>query len=177
MGLLATNILRFSRRKFNILPVSCCHGRHLSGGTQRKTVRIGCASGFWGDTPTAAPQLIHNGKLDFLMFDYLSEITMSLLTAAHAKKPEFGYAPDFVLFAIGPHLNEIKRRGIRVLSNAGGINPEGCAIALRQAAGKSGVDLKVRHCMTCVNGLNVIFFPVTVKIKKMYLFNKRLVAS
>ncbi|KAK8748133.1 hypothetical protein OTU49_016330 [Cherax quadricarinatus] len=68
---------------------------------------------------------------------------MSLLTAAHAKKPEFGYAPDFVLFAIGPHLNEIKRRGIRVLSNAGGINPEGCAIALRQAAGKSGVDLKV----------------------------------
>ncbi|XP_064104971.1 uncharacterized protein LOC135214528 [Macrobrachium nipponense] len=92
------------------------HRTFSSGDTPERTVRIGCASGFWGDTPTAAPQLIHNGKLDFLMFDYLSEITMSLLTAARAKKPEFGYAPDFVLFAIGPYLNDIKRKGIRVLS-------------------------------------------------------------
>lgn len=61
---------------------------------------------------SAAPQLIHNGNLDFLMFDYLSEITMSLLTAARAKKPELGYAPDFVLFAIGPYLNDIKRKGM-----------------------------------------------------------------
>lgn len=119
------------------------HRTFSSGETQERTVRIGCASGFWGDTPTAAPQLIHNGKLDFLMFDYLSEITMSLLTAARAKKPEFGYAPDFVLFAIGPYLNDIKRKGIRVLSNAGGINPEGCAEALKVAAKKAGVELKV----------------------------------
>ncbi|KAK7076473.1 hypothetical protein SK128_027040 [Halocaridina rubra] len=119
--------------------------RRLSSSTEteEKKVRIGCASGFWGDTPTAAPQLIHHGKLDFLMFDYLSEITMSLLTAARAKKPELGYAPDFVLFALGPYLNDIKRKGIRVLSNAGGINPEGCAAALRLAARKAGVDLKV----------------------------------
>lgn len=120
------------------------HPRTFSSNTiQERGVRIGCASGFWGDTPTAAPQLIHNGNLDFLMFDYLSEITMSLLTAARAKKPEFGYAPDFVLFALGPYLNDIKRKGIRVLSNAGGINPEGCAAALRVAAKKAGVDLKV----------------------------------
>ncbi|CAL4074758.1 unnamed protein product [Meganyctiphanes norvegica] len=77
------------------------------------------------------------------MFDYLSEITMSLLTAAKAKKPEFGYAPDFVLFALGPYLNDIKRKGIRVLSNAGGINPHSCAAALKQAAQKAGVELKV----------------------------------
>ena len=59
----------------------------------------------------AASQLIYNGNVDFIVFDYLSEITMSLLTAAKAKNPEFGYAPDFVAFAIGPHLKEIKNRG------------------------------------------------------------------
>ncbi|XP_045599846.1 uncharacterized protein [Procambarus clarkii] len=142
MGKAGMNLLRLCRRNFSVIPVSVGRRQYGTSGTH-KTVRIGCASGFWGDTPTAAPQLIHNGNLDFLMFDYLSEITMSLLTAARAKNPEFGYAPDFVLFAIGPYLNEIKRRGIRVLSNAGGINPEGCAAALRQAAGKAGVDLKV----------------------------------
>ncbi|XP_076046377.1 uncharacterized protein LOC143028331 isoform X2 [Oratosquilla oratoria] len=114
-----------------------------SSQSKSKSVRIGCASGFWGDTPTAAPQLIHHGNIDFLMFDYLSEITMSLLTAARAKKPEFGYAPDFVLYAVGPHLQAIKKKGIRVLSNAGGINPKACAAALQQAAAKAGVELKV----------------------------------
>ena len=59
-----------------------------------------------------AHQLIRHGRLDFLMFDYLSEITMSLLTAARAKKPEFGFAPDFVLYALGPHLAEMKRQGV-----------------------------------------------------------------
>ncbi|KAG0713453.1 hypothetical protein GWK47_016202 [Chionoecetes opilio] len=124
-------------------PVLVTSRRHFASGSPKEAVRIGCASGFWGDTPTAAPQLIHHGRLDFLMFDYLSEITMSLLTAARAKKPELGFAPDFVLHALGPHLAEMKRQGIRVLSNAGGINPEGCAAALRQAAKKAGADIKV----------------------------------
>ncbi|XP_033632246.1 uncharacterized protein LOC117293880 [Asterias rubens] len=108
-----------------------------------KTVRIGYASGFWGDTACAAPQLVHNGGIDFLVFDYLSEITMSLLTAARHKKPDLGYAPDFVLAAVGPLLNEIKKRGIRVVSNAGGVNPHACAAALQEAAKKAGVDIKV----------------------------------
>ncbi len=68
--------------------------------------------------------LFEGGKLDYLMFDYLSEVTMSLMTAAKAKKPEFGYAPDFVLFAVGPHLAEIKRQGVKIVANAGGINTE-----------------------------------------------------
>lgn len=130
-------------RKVATTPALVSLGRHLSSESRGDAVRIGCASGFWGDTPTAAPQLIHHGKLDFLMFDYLSEITMSLLTAARAKKPELGFAPDFVLHALGPHLAEMKRKGVRVLSNAGGINPESCAAALRQAAKKAGVDIKV----------------------------------
>lgn len=136
-------VARVSTIKLSPTPSLVTLGRHLSQDTPGDTVRIGCASGFWGDTPTAASQLIHHGRLDFLMFDYLSEITMSLLTAARAKKPDMGYAPDFVLHALGPHLNEMKRQGIRVLSNAGGINPEACAAALRQAAKKAGVDLKV----------------------------------
>ncbi|XP_071545172.1 uncharacterized protein [Panulirus ornatus] len=143
MASLGAHIFRHSQRKLKVLPLSTQYRRYTAAESQPRNVRIGCASGFWGDTPTAAPQLIHNGNIDFLMFDYLSEITMSLLTAARAKKPELGYAPDFVLFAIGPYLNDIKRKGIRILSNAGGINPHGCAAALKQAAEKAGVELKV----------------------------------
>ena len=56
---------------------------------------------------------------------------------------DFGYAPDFVLAAVGPLLNEIKKRGIRVVSNAGGVNPHACAAALQEAAKKAGIDIKV----------------------------------
>ncbi|KAF2353065.1 Acyclic terpene utilization [Trinorchestia longiramus] len=108
-----------------------------------ETCRIGCASGFWGDTPTAVEQLVSGGKLDYLVLDYLSEITMSLLTAAKAKNPNLGYTPDFVLHAVGPQLKQIKEKGIRVISNAGGINPEACAAALQAQAAKAGVDIKV----------------------------------
>ncbi|XP_069031638.1 uncharacterized protein lratb.1 [Embiotoca jacksoni] len=106
-------------------------------------VRIGCASGFWGDTATAVPQLIYSGKLDFLVFDYLSEITMSLLTAAKTKMPNLGYAPDFVHIALAPFINDIHRKGIRVVSNAGGVNPLACAAAIQEVIKKAGLDLKV----------------------------------
>ena len=108
-----------------------------------KTIRIGCASGFWGDTAVAAPQLVQSGRIDFLMFDYLSEITMSLLTAAKKKFPDFGYAPDFVNVAVGPLLKDIKKKGIRVLSNAGGVNPNACATAIKKQCEKAGIDLNV----------------------------------
>ncbi|XP_060754577.1 uncharacterized protein lratb.1 isoform X2 [Neoarius graeffei] len=111
--------------------------------SEHKTVRVGCASGFWGDTATAVPQLIHGGKLDFLVFDYLSEITMSLLTAAKAKTPNMGYAPDFVLAAISPFIKEISQKGIRVVSNAGGVNPLACAAAVQEVVQKAGLSLKV----------------------------------
>ena len=108
-----------------------------------ETIRIGCASGFWGDTAVAAPQLVQDGKIDFLMFDYLSEITMSLLTAAKKKFPDLGYAPDFVNVAVGPLLKNIKQKGIRVLSNAGGVNPIACANALKKQCEKAGVDMNI----------------------------------
>ncbi|CAL8326238.1 unnamed protein product [Lota lota] len=118
-----------------------CSTTHYSPSSQ--SVRIGCASGFWGDTSTSVPQLIYGGKLDFLVFDYLSEITMSLLTAAKAKTPTMGYAPDFVQAAIAPFISDIHKRGIRVVSNAGGMNPLACAGAIQEVIKKAGLDLKV----------------------------------
>ncbi|XP_060073298.1 uncharacterized protein LOC132553104 [Ylistrum balloti] len=117
--------------------------RRYCKGLNGSTVRIGCSSGFWGDTAVSAPQLIYGGKIDYLVSDYLSEITMSLMTAAKTKNPEMGYAPDFVLASTAPYVKEIKKRGIRVISNAGGTNPEACAVALRDICQKASVDLNI----------------------------------
>ncbi|KAM9425673.1 uncharacterized protein KZ484_011919 [Pholidichthys leucotaenia] len=114
-----------------------------TSSTARVMVRIGCASGFWGDTATAVPQLVYGGRLDFLVFDYLSEITMSLLTATKAKAPNLGYTPDFVQAALAPFINDIHRKGIRVVSNAGGVNPLSCADAIQEVIRKAGLEMKV----------------------------------
>jgi len=109
----------------------------------QKIVRIGGASGFWGDSMVAAPQLVRHGRLDYLVFDYLAETTMAILAAARARKPEMGYATDFVDIAMRSVLAEVKRQGIRVVSNAGGINPHGCAAALKALADAEGVSLRI----------------------------------
>jgi Acyclic terpene utilisation family protein AtuA len=108
----------------------------------RETVRIGCASAFWGDSNAGAEQLVRRGDIDFLVFDYLAEITMSLLARARARKPELGYVPDFV-DAVAPLLPEIKHKGIRLVSNAGGINPQAAAAALRRKAEEAGIALQI----------------------------------
>ena len=97
---------------------------------QQRTVRIGGASGFWGDSSVGAPQLVASGQIDYLVFDYLAELTMSILAAARQKNAALGYATDFVTVAMRAVLKDIVQRGIRVVSNAGGVNPQACAAAL-----------------------------------------------
>jgi hypothetical protein len=108
-----------------------------------KIVRIGGASGFWGDSMVAAPQLVNGGRLHYLVFDYLAETTMAILAAARARQPDAGWATDFVDIAMKPVLAEVKRQGIKVISNAGGINPHACAAALHALAEAEGIALRI----------------------------------
>jgi hypothetical protein len=111
--------------------------------TEEKIVRIGGASGFWGDSMVGAPQLVNSGLIDYLVFDYLAETTMSIMAAQRARKPEMGYATDFVDIAMKSVLPEVMRRGIKVVANAGGINPRGCADALRSVAEAHGLSPRI----------------------------------
>jgi len=109
----------------------------------RDTVSIGGASGFWGDSVTGPMQLVASGRLDYLVFDYLAELTMSLLAAAKQKKPELGYATDFVSVAMRAVLKDAMAQGIRIVANAGGVNPRGCAEALQALAAELGVPVRI----------------------------------
>lgn len=109
---------------------------------RNRPLRIGCASGFWGDSEAGAAQLVRGGQIDYLVFDYLAEITMSLLARARAKSPDAGYTPDFVK-VISRLAPEIQAQGIRVVANAGGVNPKACASALAAALRDQGIFMRI----------------------------------
>lgn len=112
------------------------------GGLGMSDIRIAGASGFWGDTDAATEQLLAEPALDYIVYDYLSEITLALLARARAKNPAAGFVPDFER-AVSPHLSRIKAKGVRLIANAGGLNPVACAQALEAAADRAGVRMRI----------------------------------
>jgi hypothetical protein len=92
------------------------------------TIRIGSGQGFWGDDLEAPVRQVEGGPLDYLMMDYLAEVTMSIMQKQRARDPSAGFARDFppLMERILPACAE---GNVRVVTNAGGVNPEGCGRA------------------------------------------------
>jgi Acyclic terpene utilisation family protein AtuA len=109
----------------------------------KQKIRIAAGQGFWGDLPDAPVRQVEGGPIDYLMLDYLAEVTMSIMQKQRSRDPSAGYAKDFVplMKAILPACVE---RNIRVTANAGGVNVEGCANAVREVALELGLAGKVR---------------------------------
>jgi hypothetical protein len=110
--------------------------------SDKKIVRIGGASAAWGDTIHGARQLVDKGAVDYLVGDYLAEVTMALLARAKAKAPDSGHIPDW-LASVEPVLPQIKAQGIRLVTNSGGMNPTACRDAFLAMAAAAGLDFKV----------------------------------
>jgi len=108
----------------------------------QRVVRVASGQGFWGDSLEAPRQQATGGPIDYLMLDYLAEVTMSILQKQKERDPNMGYARDFV-GAIESILGQVTEQGVRVVANAGGVNPPACAAAIRAVAEKHGKKLRV----------------------------------
>jgi hypothetical protein len=108
-----------------------------------RVVRVAGGQGFWGDWLEAPRRQVEGGPIDYLMLDYLAEVTMSILQKQKERDPQLGYARDFV-GAIDSVLPAITGRGVRVVANAGGVNPTGCAKAIRALAAERGAGNALR---------------------------------
>ena len=108
-----------------------------------RIVRVAAGQGFWGDWLEAPVRQVQGGPIDYLMMDYLAEVTMSIMQKQKSRDPKFGYARDFVPL-MERILPDLAAKGIRVTSNAGGVNPRACAEAVREVARRLGVSDKVR---------------------------------
>ena len=109
----------------------------------KQKIRIAAGQGFWGDLPDAPVRQVEGGPIDYLMLDYLAEVTMSIMQKQRSRDPSAGYAKDFV--PLMKHiLPACVERNIRVTANAGGVNVEGCADAVREVARELGLSGKVR---------------------------------
>lgn len=103
-----------------------------------KTVKVANGQAFWGDSPSAPVAQVRGGDIDYLTLDYLAEITMSVLRKQAERDPDAGYAKDFVVL-MKEIMRECLDRDIKVVANAGGINPEACARALLAVAEEQGI--------------------------------------
>ncbi|MFN2517219.1 MAG: acyclic terpene utilization AtuA family protein [Pyrinomonadaceae bacterium] len=119
----------------------------------KQSIRIAAGQGFWGDLPEAPVRQVEGGPIDYLMLDYLAEVTMSIMQKQRSRDPAAGYAKDFI-----PLMKQILpacvERNIRVTANAGGVNVEGCASAVKEVARELGLSGKVR--IGIVTGDNIM---------------------
>ena len=108
-----------------------------------KHIVIANCGGFWGDDPTAPRRQVEGGPIDYLVMDYLAEVTMAILQKQRARQPETGYPADFLA-----HLRDVlptcTQRGIRIITNAGGVNPLGCRAAVEALAADLGIADRVK---------------------------------
>ena len=109
----------------------------------KETIRVAGGQGFWGDMLTAPVDQVRKGPIDYLMLDYLAEVTMSILQKQRSRDPKAGYARDFVSL-MREILPDCVEKNIKVLSNAGGVNVIGCAEAIRDVARELGLEGKVK---------------------------------
>ncbi|MEO8574584.1 MAG: acyclic terpene utilization AtuA family protein [Pyrinomonadaceae bacterium] len=109
----------------------------------KEKVRVAGGQGFWGDLLTAPVDQVRGGPIDYLMLDYLAEVTMSILQKQRSRDPQAGYAKDFIAL-MREILPDCVEKNIKVLSNAGGVNVAGCADAIKTVAGELGLMGKVK---------------------------------
>jgi hypothetical protein len=118
-----------------------------------KTIRIANGQGFWGDSLEAPIQLVARGPIDYLTLDYLAEITMSILQKQKTRDPQAGYARDF-LYVVGRVLPQCLERNIKIIANAGGVNPQACVAGLAEIVKKLGLTGQVK--VGVVTGDNIM---------------------
>ena len=125
----------------------------------KNIIRIGNGQGFWGDSIDAPVRLAKDGPLDYLTLDYLAEVTLSIMQRQKLKNPNAGYARDF-LDLVERILPEISDKGVKVITNAGGVNPQSCRSELIQLAKSSGKEIKIG----VIQGDDI--FPTLAELRK-----------
>jgi hypothetical protein len=130
----------------------------------RKTIRIGGACAFVGDSILGPRQLVAVEGMQYLVFDYLAEMTLSAFAHSRKLNPELGYATEFVDLTLREILSGCASRGIKLVSNAGGLNPAGCALAIQSLQRELGTRLKVAYvegddCMSRIAHLRQVATP------------------
>src|SRR4030095_658596 len=103
-----------------------------------RAIRIGNGQGFWGDNVDAPVELLRGGAIDYLGMDYLAEVTLSIMMRQKLKNPQTGYATDFIDF-IRRALPELREKNVRVIANAGGLNPRACRAEGFRVARERGI--------------------------------------
>src|SRR6056297_514410 len=107
--------------------------------TVKESIKIASGQGFWGDLPDAPVHQVKKGDIDYLVMDYLAEVTMSIMQKQRMRNEKFGYARDFV-DVVASTLREVKEEGVKIISNAGGVNPRACKDAILEVANEMGIS-------------------------------------